>query len=76
MEIQRKKTRIQGEEFEKWQKESDKIERNRAKKRNRAKNTETKMVKEIAKEKEREKARIWCEEADQLQYHKQQQQEI
>ena len=52
MEIERKETRIRGEEFEKWQQESAKTESNKAK------NAETEMVNEIAKEKEREMARI------------------
>ena len=58
MEIEREKTRIRGEEFEKLQRESAKIESNRAK------NAETEMIKEITKEKvrERKKARIWCEQ--------------
>ena len=63
MEIEQEKTRIRGEEFEKWQRESEKIERIIAK------NAETSMMKEIAKETEREKAQIWCE-ADWLQYRK------
>ena len=55
MEIVREKTRIRIEEFEKWQRGRTKIERNRAK------NIEFEIEKQIAKEKEREKARIRCE---------------
>ena len=55
MEIEREKTRIRGEEFKKWQRESKKMERIRSK------NAETAMIKEIAKETEREKAQIRCE---------------
>ena len=68
MEMEREKNRIRREDFKKWQRESNKIERERAK------NTEIEMEREMVKEKEREKAHIWCE-ADQLACHKQQQQQ-
>ena len=62
MEMEREKIRIFGEDFEKWKKESAKNEREQAK------NAEIKeqirlgeTEKELAKEKMREKARIWCE---------------
>ena len=52
MEIKKDKTRIRGEEFVKWQRETEKIERDRAK------SAEIEMEREMAKEKEREKAQI------------------
>ena len=64
MDFKREQTRIRGEEFKKWQRESKKIEREGAK------NAGIKMERETAKEKEKEKARIGCE-ADQLACHKQ-----
>ena len=45
LEIEREKVRIRGEEFKKWQRESAKIERNRAK------NAEIEMARKMAKEK-------------------------
>ena len=55
LDIGREKTRIRGKDIEKWQRESEKIERDRAK------NEEKEMEREMSKEKEREKARIQCE---------------
>ena len=55
LEIKREKIRIRGKVFEKWQRERDKIEENRAK------NAEIEMKRNMAEEKEREKSQIQCE---------------
>ena len=66
--MQQETIRIRGKEFEKWQRESAKIERNRAR------NAEIDREREMKKKIVREKAHIWCE-ADQVKYHQQQQQQ-
>ena len=55
LEIKREKIRIRGKVFEKWQRERDKIEKNRAK------NAEIEMKRNMIEEKEREKSQIQCE---------------
>ena len=53
-EKEQETSRIRGKDFEKWQKESAKIERNRAR------NAEIATEQDLEKKKEREKIWIWC----------------
>ena len=52
--MEREATRIRGEEFKKWQKESAKIERNRAR------NEEGVTKQDLENKKNREKAQVRC----------------